>query len=102
MRKNVTQNEWCKIYRHCRPKLKDSTRARGDLKLKRTRKKTEVIVRNRTYTWDKAWKNMKNAGAIAQLLNRDGQLVGIYFSAVVLGADMVSVQDLSAHFLRIS
>lgn len=75
MRKNVTQKEWCKIYRHCRPRLEDSTRTRGDLKLKRTRKKTEVIVRNRTYTWDKAWKNMKNAGAIAQLLSPDGQLV---------------------------
>lgn len=75
MRKNVTQNEWRKIFRHCRPRLEDSTRRRGDLKLKRTRKKTEVIVRNRPYTWDKAWKNMKNAGAIAQLLNPEGQLL---------------------------
>lgn len=89
MRKNVTQNEWRKIYRHCRPRLEDSTRTRGDLKLKRTRKKTEVIVRNRTYTWDKAWKNMKNAGAIAQLSNAEGQLICIYYCAVVFDADMV-------------
>lgn len=102
MRKNVTRNGWRKIYRHCRPRLEDSTRTRGDLKLKRTREKTEVIVRNRTYTWDKAWKNMKNAGAIAQLLNPAGQIFGEYHCVIVLGADMVSVQDLSAHFLPIS
>lgn len=91
MRKNVTQNEWRKIYRHCRPRLEDSTRTRGDLKLKRTRKRTEVIVRNRTYTWDKAWKNMKNAGAIDQLSNAEGELICIYSCAFIFDSDMVWV-----------
>lgn len=89
MRKNVTQNEWQVIYRHCRPRLEDSTRTRGDLKLKRTWRKTEVIVRNRPYNWDKAWKNMKSAGAIGQLSNAEGQLICIYYCAVVFDADVI-------------
>lgn len=88
MRKNVTQKEWCKIYLHCLTRLEDPTRLRGDLKLKRTKKKTEIIVRNRPYTWDKAWKNMKSAGAIGGLPQLEGKLVDISYSIVVLGADV--------------
>lgn len=86
MRKNVTQNEWCKIYLHCLTRLEDPSRLRGDLKLKRTIKETEIIVRNRPYTWDKAWKNMKSAGAIGGLPRLEGKLVNIFYG-IVLGAD---------------
>lgn len=78
IRKNVTQNEWCKIYLHCRTRLEDPTRTRGDLKLKRTRKKTEIVVRNILFTWDKAWKNMKSAGAIGELPESERKAIDIY------------------------
>ncbi|KAH8769133.1 hypothetical protein F5883DRAFT_65600 [Diaporthe sp. PMI_573] len=68
VRKNVTSEEWKKIYLHCLPRLEDPTRVKGDLKLKRTKLGTEVIVRGRKYNWDQAWKNMKSAKAIGQLL----------------------------------
>ncbi|KAJ0109947.1 hypothetical protein J7T55_014749 [Diaporthe amygdali] len=67
IRKNVTSEEWRKIYRHVVPRLENPARQKGDLKLKRTKKETEIIVRGRKYTWDQAWKNMKSAKAIGQL-----------------------------------
>ncbi|KAK2599653.1 hypothetical protein N8I77_011388 [Diaporthe amygdali] len=67
IRKNVTTEEWRKIYRRVVPRLENPARQKGDLKLKRTKKETEIIVRGRKYTWDQAWKNMKSAKAIGQL-----------------------------------
>jgi ornithine carbamoyltransferase len=77
VRKNVTSEEWKKIYLHCLPRLEDPTRVKGDLKLKRTKLGTEVIVRGRKYNWDQAWKNMKSAKAIGQLLLPGGRLWAI-------------------------
>ncbi|KAL1869152.1 hypothetical protein Daus18300_005689 [Diaporthe australafricana] len=72
IRKNVSSQEWRKIYQHIIPRLEDPTRPKGDLKLKRTKTRTEVIVRGRKYTWDQAWKNMKSAKAIGQLPRPEG------------------------------
>lgn len=75
MRKNVTSDEWKQIYLHCLPRLEDPTRMKGNLKLKRTKQNTEVIVRGRRYNWDQAWKNMKSAKAIGQLLLPGGRSI---------------------------
>lgn len=72
IRKNVLAEEWRKLYRHSLPRLEDPSRKKGDLKLKRTKKKTEVIVRGRIYNWDQAWKNMKSSNAIGQVPRPDG------------------------------
>lgn len=91
MRKNVTSEEWQKIYLHCLPRLEDPTRAKGDLKLKRTTKETEIIVRGRKYSWKQAWKNMKSAKAIGQLPQPGGKSFDMYHRAAAFGADYESV-----------
>lgn len=93
IRKYVTKDEWCKIYLHCRTRLEDPTRTRGDLKLKRTKKKTEIVVRDMLFTWDKAWKNMKSAGAVGQLPESGGKPIDTYYyrtTRAVFGTDMLA------------
>lgn len=85
MRKNVTSEEWHKIYLHCVARLEDPTRAKGDLKLKRTKMETEIIVRGRQYSWDQAWKNMKSAKAIGQELKLGGKSISKDYCAVGFG-----------------
>lgn len=75
IKKNVSSDEWRKIYLHCLRWLEDPTRKKGDLKLKRTKQKIEVFVRGRTYDWNKAWKNMKSAGAIGQQPKPGGMFI---------------------------
>lgn len=68
IRKTVKNDEWGKVYRYCAHyRLEDPSRRRGDKTLKRTKRRTEVILGNRKFTWDQAWKNMKRAGAIGDL-----------------------------------
>lgn len=67
IRKTVKNEEWGKVYRYCAHyRLEDPSRKRGDKTLKRTKRKTEVILGNRKFTWDQAWRNMKRAGVIVE------------------------------------
>lgn len=74
IRKNTVSKDWQKVWQHAASyRLEDPKRRRGDLKLKRTKKKTEILFHGRRYTWDQAWKNMKSAKAVGQPL-RQGRL----------------------------
>lgn len=65
IRKTVKNEEWGKVYRYCAHyRLEDPSRKKGDKTLKRTKRRTEVILGNRKFTWDQAWRNMKRAGVI--------------------------------------
>lgn len=65
IRKTIKKDEWEKVYRYCACyRLEDPSRKRGDKTLKRTKRKTEVVLGDRKFTWDQAWKNMKRAGVI--------------------------------------
>ncbi|KAG8162811.1 hypothetical protein KVR01_007289 [Diaporthe batatas] len=65
IRKTVKNQVWGKVYRHCAHyRLEDPSRKQGDKRLKRTKRPTEVIYGDRTYSWAQAWRNMKHSGAI--------------------------------------
>ncbi|KUI54631.1 hypothetical protein VP1G_10698 [Cytospora mali] len=66
IRKNVTRQEWHIIWQHVQPYLEDPTRLRGDLKLKRTKATVAISAHCRKHNWNKAWKDMKSAGAVGQ------------------------------------
>lgn len=58
---------WGKMYRYCAyHRLEDPSRKRGNKRLKRTKKRTEVVLGDRTYSWDQAWRNMKRAGVVVE------------------------------------
>jgi superfamily II DNA helicase RecQ len=83
IRKTIKNEEWGKVYRHCAHyRLEDPSRKRGDKRLKRTKRKTEVILGNRTFKWDQAWKNMKRAGAIVE--PQLGEFSSSYFQSFLL------------------
>lgn len=90
IQKNVSSDEWRIIYLHCLCWLEDPKRKKGDLKLKRTKQDIEVVVRDRTYSWNQAWKNMKSAGAIGQLPQPGGIFIDRTATALSLTCCRIS------------